>query len=118
MTLLRSPRYVAFALCSACASGAWFTFCANTPHVLDEVLHEPPSTYGVMILLPMLTYMLGNAGAARFAMRWGTARLLVIGRLDLLRLGRIGMVLWFAACSGSTPGRCFCRSGFARSAMG
>jgi DHA1 family bicyclomycin/chloramphenicol resistance-like MFS transporter len=99
--LLRSPRFVGFALCSACASAAWFTFCASTPRVLDAVLHEPPSTYGEMILIPMALYMLGNGGAARFALRWGSVRLLVIGRLICFASG-IGMVLWFVG-AGLSP---------------
>jgi hypothetical protein len=35
------------------------------------LLGEPPSTYGLMILLPMAAYMLGNAagGAVRAALR-------------------------------------------------
>ncbi|HEV2336707.1 MAG TPA: hypothetical protein VGS13_14485 [Stellaceae bacterium] len=78
--LLRSPQFVGFALCSACTTASWFTFIGSAPHVLMEAMGEPPSTYGLMILLPMATYMLGNAGAARFAARLGSLRLMVIGR--------------------------------------
>ena len=62
--LARSPAFVGFALCSACTSASWFTFIASAPHILSEALGEPPSTYGLMILLPMATFMLGNAAAA------------------------------------------------------
>ena len=79
-TLLRSPAFVGFALCSACTSASWFTFIASAPHILSEALHRPPSTYGLMILLPMATYMAGNAIAARFAQRVGSLRLLLSGR--------------------------------------
>ncbi|MGE5271018.1 MAG: multidrug effflux MFS transporter [Thiohalocapsa sp.] len=78
--LLRSPAFVGFALCSACTSASWFTFIASAPHILSDALQQPPSTYGLMILLPMATYMLGNAIAARFATRFGSLRLLVAGR--------------------------------------
>jgi MFS transporter, DHA1 family, multidrug resistance protein len=94
-TLFRSPQFVGFAMCSASASAAWFTFCASAPRVLAEVLQEPPSTYGLMILMPMATYMLGNAGAARFAVRLGTTRLLVLGRLIAAGAG-LGLALWYA----------------------
>jgi DHA1 family bicyclomycin/chloramphenicol resistance-like MFS transporter len=78
--LLRSPAFVGFALCSACASASWFTFIAGAPHILSDALHQPPSAYGLMILLPMATYMLGNAIAVRFAPRFGSPRLLLCGR--------------------------------------
>jgi DHA1 family bicyclomycin/chloramphenicol resistance-like MFS transporter len=82
--LLRSPAFVGFALCSACTSASWFAFIASAPYLVSEVLREPPSTYGLMILFPMATYMLGNAGAARFALRVGSLRLLLAGRVVAL----------------------------------
>ena len=92
--LLGSPQFVGFAFCSACTSASWFTFIASAPHILAEGLGEPPSTYGVMILLPMATYMLGNALAARFAPRLGSLRLLVIGRTIALTAA-ILMAAWY-----------------------
>jgi DHA1 family bicyclomycin/chloramphenicol resistance-like MFS transporter len=94
ITLLRSPQFIGFALCSACTSASWFTFIASAPHILSEALGEPPSTYGLMILLPMATYMLGNAGAARFALRLGTLRLLILGRTIALGAAA-ALVLWY-----------------------
>ncbi|HEV8031998.1 MAG TPA: multidrug effflux MFS transporter [Stellaceae bacterium] len=92
-SLLHSPRFVGFALCSACASASWFTFIASAPHLLADTLGQPPSTYGLMILLPMATYMLGNAGAARFAPRYGSLRVLICGRM-LSFAAAAGLVLW------------------------
>jgi DHA1 family bicyclomycin/chloramphenicol resistance-like MFS transporter len=94
ITLLRSPAFLGFALCSACTSASWFTFIASAPHVLSETLGEPPSTYGLMILLPMATYMLGNAATARFAMRLGTRRLLILGR-SIAVAAALAMALWY-----------------------
>ncbi|HKS89033.1 MAG TPA: multidrug effflux MFS transporter [Stellaceae bacterium] len=79
-TLLRSPGFVAFTICGACTSASWFTFIASAPHLLSDGLAQPPSTYGLMILLPMATYMAGNALAARFAPRFGSLALLLAGR--------------------------------------
>jgi DHA1 family bicyclomycin/chloramphenicol resistance-like MFS transporter len=46
---------------------------------MSETLHQPPSAYGLMILLPMVAYIIGNAAAARFA-RWaGTGAMVVCG---------------------------------------
>jgi DHA1 family bicyclomycin/chloramphenicol resistance-like MFS transporter len=96
ITLLRSPEYVGFALCGACSSASWFTFCASAPYVLSELLHEPASTYGLMILLPMATYMLGNGLAARLAPRFGSLRLVLCGRA-LAFAAAVGMAAgwWF-----------------------
>ncbi len=94
VALLRSPQFLGFALCSACTSASWFTFIASAPHVLSETLGEPPSTYGLMILLPMATYMLGNAAAARFAPRLGSLRLMLLGRTIAVTAAAV-MVLWY-----------------------
>jgi DHA1 family bicyclomycin/chloramphenicol resistance-like MFS transporter len=93
LALLRSPPFLCFALCSACTSASWFTFCASAPHLLAHVMGEPPSTYGLMILLPMATYMLGNALAARFAPRIGSLRLMLLGVALSLAAG-VAMGLW------------------------
>jgi len=93
IALFRSPQFLGFALCSACTSASWFTFIASAPHVLSETLGEPPSTYGLMILMPMATYILGNAAAARFALRLGSVRLLILGRCIALS-GAVAMALW------------------------
>lgn len=98
--LLRSPGFVAFALCSACASASWFTFIASAPHLLADIFGQPPSTYGLMILMPMATYMLGNALAARFALRFGSLNLVVCGRLVSFA-GAAAVTLWFL---GAGPG--------------
>ncbi len=94
VTLLRTPAFVGFAACSACASASWFTFCASAPHVLVETLGEPASTYGLMILLPMATYAVGNAGAASFAIRLGSRRLTIFGR-SLAFVSALILVGWY-----------------------
>jgi MFS transporter, DHA1 family, multidrug resistance protein len=77
--LLGSRGFLAFALATSFTSASWFTFLASAPYLLSELLHQPPSTYGVMILLPMAGYMLGSAATARFAVRIGSARLFLWG---------------------------------------
>jgi DHA1 family bicyclomycin/chloramphenicol resistance-like MFS transporter len=94
MRLARSPEYLAFALCGACSSASWFTFCASAPYVLSDLLHQPASTYGTMILLPMATYMLGNGLAARLAPVIGSLRLILAGR-GLAFAAAVGMAAWW-----------------------
>jgi DHA1 family bicyclomycin/chloramphenicol resistance-like MFS transporter len=91
--LARSPAFACFALCTAFTSASWFTFIASAPYLLSETLHEPPSTYGAMILLPMVAYIIGNAAAARFARRVGTATMVVWG-VGLSLLSGVWMTAW------------------------
>jgi DHA1 family bicyclomycin/chloramphenicol resistance-like MFS transporter len=94
--LLRSPTFLGFALTTAFTSASWFTFLASAPYLLSEVLHEPPSTYGLMILLPMAAYMLGNAGVARLSVAVGSARLLIVG-LTLSLASGVMLAVWCLA---------------------
>jgi DHA1 family bicyclomycin/chloramphenicol resistance-like MFS transporter len=94
--LLRSREFLGFALTTAFTSVSWFTFLASAPYLLSEVLHEPPSTYGLMILLPMAGYMVGNAGVARLSVAVGSARLLILG-LTLSLASGVMLAVWCLA---------------------
>jgi DHA1 family bicyclomycin/chloramphenicol resistance-like MFS transporter len=98
--LLRSREFLGFALTTAFTSVSWFTFLASAPYLLSEVLYEPPSTYGLMILLPMAGYMVGNAGVARLSVAVGSARLLIVG-LTLSLASGVMLAVWCLA--GLTP---------------
>jgi DHA1 family bicyclomycin/chloramphenicol resistance-like MFS transporter len=93
--LLRSRAFVGFAFGSAFTSASWFTFIASAPYLLSQSMDQPPSTYGVMILLPMAAYMLGNAAAVRFALRLGSVALFLLGLALSLAAGLV-MTLWCA----------------------
>jgi MFS transporter, DHA1 family, multidrug resistance protein len=91
--LLRSPSFSGFAFATGFTSASWFTFLASAPYLLSEILHEPPSTYGLMILLPMAGYILGNAGVARLSVRLGSARLFRFG-LALSLASGVMLAVW------------------------
>ena len=91
--LLLSPAFLGFACATAFTSASWFTFLASAPYILSEVLHEPPSTYGLMILLPMLGYIVGNAGVARLSASLGITRLCVFGLALSLASGAM-LTVW------------------------
>jgi len=93
--LARSRAFMCFALCTAFTSASWFTFIASAPHLLSETLHQPPSTYGLMILLPMGAYIVGNAGAVRFAHRFGSGGMVIGGVVASLGAGVL-MAAWCA----------------------
>jgi MFS transporter, DHA1 family, multidrug resistance protein len=91
--LLRSPSFLGFALTTAFTSASWFTFLASAPYLLLEVLHEPPSTYGFMILMPMAAYIVGNAWVSRLSVAIGSTRLLTYGLALSLASGAM-LTLW------------------------
>src|SRR5215468_5319121 len=76
--LLRSPAFRGFALTTAFTSASWFSFLASAPYLLSQVLHEPPSTYGLMILMPMAAYIVGNAAVTPLSRAIGSGRLLIL----------------------------------------
>src|SRR6516164_6768166 len=98
--LLRSPAFLSLAFATAFTSASWFTFLAAAPYLLAGLLHEPPSTYGLMILLPMAGYILGNAGVVRLSVLLGGVRLFVLGLAISLASG-IMLALW--CLGGLTP---------------
>ena len=94
--LLRSPAFLSVAFATAFTSASWFTFLAAAPYLLAERLHQPPSTYGLMILLPMVGYILGNAGVVRFSVLLGSVRLFVLG-LAVSLVSGVMLVFWCLA---------------------
>jgi MFS transporter, DHA1 family, multidrug resistance protein len=95
--LLRSPGFLGFALATSFTSASWFTFLASAPYILSQLLHEPPSCYGIMILLPMAGYILGSGATARFAVRLGSSPLFLCGLALSLASGAM-LIAWpFAA---------------------
>ena len=70
-----------------------FTFLAAAPYLLSELLHEPPSTYGLMILLPMAGYILDNTGVVRLSVVLGSVRLFILG-LALSLASGVMLALW------------------------
>jgi DHA1 family bicyclomycin/chloramphenicol resistance-like MFS transporter len=93
LLLLRIPAFLSFAFATAFTSASWFTFLAAAPYLLSELLHEPPSTYGLMILLPMAGYVLGNAGVVRMSVLLGSARLFISG-LALSLASGVMLAVW------------------------
>jgi MFS transporter, DHA1 family, multidrug resistance protein len=96
VVLLRSPAFLSISFATAFTSASWFTFLAAAPYLLSELLHEPPSTYGLMILLPMAGYVLGNAGVGRLSVLIGTTGLFIAG-LALSLASGVMLGLWCLA---------------------
>ena len=91
--LLRSPAFLGVTFATSFTSASWFTFLAAAPYLLARLLHEPPSTYGLMILLPMAGYILGNVGVVRLSMLLGGVRLFILG-LALSLASGVMLAFW------------------------
>ncbi len=100
VVLLRSPAFLSVAFATAFTSASWFTFLAAAPYLLSDLLHQPPSTYGLMILLPMAGYILGNAAVRRLSMLLGSEGLFISGLAVSLASG---LMLAFWCLSSLTP---------------
>lgn len=79
--LLASPRYWAYIGCFAFSVGAFFVFVTGVPYVATARWGLTPAQVGLGVGSITGGFMLGAAVTARFASRWGLARLILAGRL-------------------------------------
>jgi DHA1 family bicyclomycin/chloramphenicol resistance-like MFS transporter len=105
--VLRSPVFVGFALCLSFTTGAYYAFIAGTPFIAVNLLKRAPSEYGASFLAIAAGYMLGSFVAARYSIRLGVDRMIIIGTaIALVACGglvaaaaanAVGMVALFAS---------------------
>lgn len=77
--LLRSRAFIGYAGNTATSVGAFFAFLAGGPYVVIEILHRPPSEYGLYFVLISGGYMTGNFLASRMSQRLGVDRMIPLG---------------------------------------
>ena len=77
--LLTSPRFWAYALCAAFASGAFFAFLGGAPYVGDVVFNLTPLQTGLAFGAPALGYAFGNFLSGRYSMQVGINRMALYG---------------------------------------
>lgn len=108
-SLLASPRFWGYALCSAFGSGAFFAFLGGAAYVGDEVFHLSPILTGLAFGAPPAGYVLGNFLTARLSVKVGINRMSLLGNtvsslgmgvsLGLTLLGYEHPVLFFGLCT-------------------
>lgn len=91
--LLRSRRFLGYALNTSFSVASWYGFIAAAPYVLAEAMGEPPTTFGIMILMVMAGYFAGNFVTSRLSQRLGTDPLMVAGVLISLAAMAL-MAVW------------------------
>lgn len=90
---LRSPVFLGYAGHGACTLSAWYAIVSGLPYVMVDILNQPITAYGVYFPLLSIGYMAGNLVTARFALNWGTHRLIMTGVAMALSACAI-MIVW------------------------
>lgn len=67
--LLRSPRFLGYAIGGACSTTAFYGFMSASPFIFETQLHQPTQRVGLYYLLLMLGVAAGSLGANRVAGR-------------------------------------------------
>lgn len=93
MRLLRSPRFLGFAIGGACSTTAFYAFMSASPFIFELHLHQPTQRVGLYYLVLMLGVAVGSLGANRLAGRLPVRRALRIAN----GLGVLGAALFAAA---------------------
>lgn len=77
--LLRSPRFMAYAVGGGCATTAVYAFIAAAPFIITEQLHRPLRDVGLSLALVMVGMAIGNALTRRLVLTVQLGRLLLWG---------------------------------------
>ena len=78
--LLRSPRFVGYAIGGGCATTATYGYITAAPFIFVRQLQRPPQEIGIYLTLVIVGIWLGSAAAARLARRLPPDRLLLGGQ--------------------------------------
>jgi DHA1 family bicyclomycin/chloramphenicol resistance-like MFS transporter len=79
--LLVEPRFWAFSLTGALASGVFFAFLGGGPIISQREMGLQPVEYGLYFTLIAAGYAIGNFVSGRFAVRIGPPRMILYGNL-------------------------------------
>lgn len=91
--LLRSRRFLGYAVGGACSTTAFYGFMSASPFIFERYLHQSPERVGLYYLVLMLGVATGSLGANRLAGRLPVAMALRIAN----GTGIVGAALFAAA---------------------
>ena len=94
--LLKSPRFLGYAIGGACSTTAFYGFMSASPFIFETRLHQPTQRVGLYYLLLMLGVAAGSLGANRMAGRLPVQRALRIAN----GVGIVGAALFALADLG------------------
>ena len=79
--LFSSRRFWGYAIAAAFSTGTFFAFLGGAPFVGSKVFNLAPTTMGFLFGLPALGFFFGNFATARFSMRVGIDKMILLGTL-------------------------------------
>lgn len=79
--LFSSRRFWGYAFAAAFSTGTFFAFLGGAPFVGSKVFNLAPATMGFLFGLPALGFFFGNFATARFSMRVGIDKMILLGTL-------------------------------------
>ena len=79
--LFSSRRFWGYAFAAAFSTGTFFAFLGGAPFVGSKVFNLAPTTTGFLFGLPALGFFFGNFATARFSMRVGIDKMILLGTL-------------------------------------
>ena len=82
-TLLRSPRFVGYALGGSCGT-SFYAFLAASPFVFGSVLHRTPQETGFLYFLTLMGFAIGSLIAIRLSSRFRGLTMARIGNLIMI----------------------------------
>ncbi|WP_172297427.1 multidrug effflux MFS transporter [Pseudoruegeria sp. HB172150] len=77
--LLTSPRFWGYALAAAFSSGAFFSYLGGAPFIGSSIFGLAPALLGLLFGAPALGYIFGNYLTARYSVRIGINRMIIVG---------------------------------------
>ena len=80
--LFSSRRFWGYAFAAAFSTGTFFAFLGGAPFVGSKVFNLTPTTMGLLFGLPALGFFFGNFATARFSVRVGIDRMILLGTLS------------------------------------
>jgi DHA1 family bicyclomycin/chloramphenicol resistance-like MFS transporter len=94
--LLRSPRFLGYAVGGACSTTSFYGFMSASPFIFEDLLHQPAQRVGLYYLLLMGGVAAGSFGANRLAGRLPVQKALRIAN----GVGILGAALFALADAG------------------
>ncbi|TVQ32781.1 MAG: Bcr/CflA family efflux MFS transporter [Geminicoccaceae bacterium] len=77
--LIRHPQFIGYTLHGAGSFAAFFAFLAGAPYVVQKVMDQPATAYGLWFIINAFGFMMGNLTAARLSAWFGIDRMIAWG---------------------------------------
>jgi DHA1 family bicyclomycin/chloramphenicol resistance-like MFS transporter len=100
--LLLTPAFAGFVLCAAMISGPFYAIMGGSAHVVITHMGRSATELGVWLVFSSVGYMVGNAMAGRFSVRYGGNAMLWWG-LFLEFAGTMAAAVFIAAIPDAGP---------------